>query len=77
MLAEGNVWKNFVVVLQYRLWVFSTFHNGFGHARIKKVSGMHELLYLPKGKLLWKISVAGIRYANPLAKAICKETGSQ
>lgn len=38
---------------------------------------MHELLYLPKGNLLWKMSVAGIWYANPLAKAICKETGSQ
>lgn len=26
---------------------------------------------------MWKISVARIRYANPLAKAICTEPGSQ
>lgn len=38
---------------------------------------MHETSLFTDGKPTWKIAVAGTCYANPLAKAICKETRSQ
>lgn len=55
------------------LFFFPLFSNGFGHARIKKVSGMHETSVLTEGKAthgkyLWQGFSMTIHLLKPFAK---------
>lgn len=73
VLAEGNVWKHFLVTHQHKLCFFPPFPNGFGHARIKKVSAMHETSILTEGKptcgkYLWQGFGTPIHLLKPFAR---------